>query len=123
MDFKNFTIKTQEALQKAQLLAQELGHQQIENEHIFKAITQVDENVTPFLLKKLNVNIQLFIQILDKNLQSFPKVTGGEIALSREAVKTVNEASIFAKKMTDEYVSVEHLILAILKVKVRLLKF
>jgi len=87
MDFKNFTIKTQEALQKAQLLAQELGHQQIENEHIFKAITQVDENVTPFLLKKLNVNIQLFIQILDKNLQSFPKVTGGEIALSREAVK------------------------------------
>jgi len=63
MDFKNFTIKTQEALQKAQLLAQELGHQQIENEHIFKAITQVDENVTPFLLKKLNVNIQLFIQI------------------------------------------------------------
>jgi len=117
MDFKNFTIKTQEALQKAQLLAQELGHQQIENEHIFKAITQVDENVTPFLLKKLNVNIQLFIQILDKNLQSFPKVTGGEIALSREAVKTVNEASIFAKKMTDEYVSVEHLILAIFKSK------
>jgi ATP-dependent Clp protease ATP-binding subunit ClpB len=117
MDFKNFTIKTQEALQKAQLLAQELGHQQIENEHIFKAITQVDENVTPFLLKKLDVNIQLFMQILDKNLQSFPKVTGGEIALSREAVKTVNEASIFAKKMTDEYVSVEHLILAIFKSK------
>jgi ATP-dependent Clp protease ATP-binding subunit ClpB len=117
MDFKNFTIKTQEALQKAQLLAQELGHQQIENEHIFKAITQVDENVTPFLLKKLDVNIQLFMQILDKNLQSFPKVTGGEIALSREAVKTVNEASIFAKKMTDEYVSIEHLILAIFKSK------
>jgi len=73
MDFKNFTIKTQEALQKAQLLAQELGHQQIENEHIFKAITQVDENVTPFLLKKLNVNTQLFLQILDKKFREFSK--------------------------------------------------
>ena len=117
MDFKNFTIKTQEALQKAQLLAQELGDQQIENEHIFKAITQVDENVTPFLLKKLNVNTQLFLQILDKNLESFPKVIGGDIVLSREAGKTVNEASIIAKKMNDDYVSIEHLILAIFKSK------
>ena len=117
MDFKNFTIKTQDAIQKAQLLAQELGHQQIENEHIFKAITQVDENVTPFLLKKLNVNTQLFLQILDKNLESFPKVSGGDIVLSREAGKTVNEASIIAKKMNDEYVSIEHLILAIFKSK------
>jgi ATP-dependent Clp protease ATP-binding subunit ClpB len=117
MDFKNFTIKTQEALQKAQLLAQELGHQQIENEHIFKAITQVDENVTPFLLKKLSVNTQLFLQILGRNLESFPKVTGGDIVLSREAGKTVNEASIIAKRMNDEYVSIEHLILAIFKSK------
>ncbi|MBZ9650559.1 ATP-dependent chaperone ClpB [Psychroflexus montanilacus] len=115
MDFKNFTIKTQEAIQKAQLLAQGYGHQQIENEHIFKAISQVDENVTPFLLKKLNVNVQLFLQILDKNLESFPKVSGGDIMLSREAGKTINEASIVAKKMKDEYVSIEHLILAIFK--------
>ena len=117
MDFKNFTIKTQQALQKAQLLAQELGHQQIENEHFFKAITQVDENVTPFLLKKLSVNTQLFLQILGRNLESFPKVTGGDIVLSREAGKTVNEASIIAKRMNDEYVSIEHLILAIFKSK------
>ncbi|PKG41583.1 ATP-dependent chaperone ClpB [Psychroflexus sp. MES1-P1E] len=117
MDFKNFTIKTQEALQKAQLLAQELEHQQIENEHIFKAITQVDENVTPFLLKKLNINTQLFLQILSRNLESFPKVTGGDIVLSREAGKTLNEASIIAKRMNDEYVSIEHLILAIFKSK------
>jgi ATP-dependent Clp protease ATP-binding subunit ClpB len=117
MDFKNFTIKTQEAVQKAQLLAQENGHQQIENEHIFKAISQVDENVTPFLLKKLNVNSQLFFQILDKNLESLPKVSGGDIMLSREAGKTMNEASIVAKKMNDDYVSIEHLILAIFKSK------
>jgi ATP-dependent Clp protease ATP-binding subunit ClpB len=117
MDFKNFTIKAQEAVQKAQLLAQEYGHQQIENEHIFKAISEVDENVTPFILKKLNVNTQLFQQILEKNLESFPKVSGGDIVLSREAYKTVNEASIVAKKMKDDYVSIEHLILAIFKSK------
>lgn len=115
MNFNNYTIKSQEAIQQAQQLAQELGHQQIENEHIFKAISLVDENVTPFLLKKLNVNINLFQQILDKTLESFPKVSGGDITLSRVAGKTLNEASILAKKMEDEYVSIEHLILAIFK--------
>ncbi|WP_298246467.1 ATP-dependent chaperone ClpB [uncultured Christiangramia sp.] len=115
MNFNNFTIKSQEAIQQAQQLAQEMGHQQIENEHIFKAITMVDENVTPFLLKKLNINISLFGQILDKSLESFPKVSGGDIMLSRDAGKTVNEATSIAKKMEDEYVSIEHLILAILK--------
>lgn len=115
MNFNNFTIKSQEAIQQAQQLAQELGHQQIENEHIFKAITMVDENVTPFLLKKLNINVNLFNDILDKTLESFPKVSGGDIILSREAGKTVNEAPIIAKKMNDEYVSIEHLILAIFK--------
>ena len=117
MDFKNFTIKAQEAIQKAQQLAQEYGHQQIENEHIFKAITEIDKNVTPFLLKKLNVNTNLFNQLLDKNLESFAKVEGGDIVLSREAGKTLNEANIIAKKMNDDYVSIEHLILAIFKSK------
>lgn len=115
MNFNNYTIKSQEAIQQAQQLAQEMGHQQIENEHIFKSITIVDENVAPFLLKKLNINVKLFNEILDKTLESFPKVSGGDIMLSREASKTVNEASSIAKKMTDEYVSVEHLILAIFK--------
>ncbi|PRX46423.1 ATP-dependent chaperone ClpB [Salegentibacter salegens] len=115
MNFNNFTIKSQEAIQQAQQLAQELGHQQIENEHIFKAISIVDENVAPFLLKKLNINVNLFNEILDKTLQSFPKVSGGDIILSREAGKSVNEASTIAKKMKDEYVSIEHLILAIFK--------
>jgi len=115
MNFNNFTIKSQEAIQQAQQLAQEMGHQQIENEHIFKAISIVDENVAPFLLKKLNINVSLFNDILDKTLQSFPKVSGGDIVLSREAGKAVNEASTIAKKMKDEYVSIEHLILAIFK--------
>lgn len=117
MNFNNFTIKSQEAIQQAQQLAQGFGHQQIENEHILKAIFDVDENVTPFLLKKLNVNLVLLQQILDKQLESFPKVSGGDIMLSREANKTVTEASIIAKKMDDEYVSIEHLVLAIFKSK------
>lgn len=113
MNFNNYTIKSQEAIQQAQQLAQSLENQQIENEHILKAIFEVDENVTPFLLKKLNVNVDLVKQILDKQIESFPKVSGGEIMFSREAGKTVNEASIIAKKMNDEYVSIEHLLLAI----------
>ena len=117
MNLNNFTIKSQEAIQQAQQIAQGFGHQQIENEHIFKAIFEVDENVLPFILKKLNVNVQLLQQILDKELESFPKVSGGDIMLSREAGKAVNEASIIAKKMNDDFVSIEHLILAIFKSK------
>lgn len=117
MNFNNFTIKSQEAIQRAQLIAQEYGQQQIENEHILKAIFEVDENVTPFILKKLNVNLPVLKQILDKQIESFPKVSGGDLMLSREASRAVNEAAIIAKKMADEYVSIEHLLLAILDSK------
>ncbi|MCK8481151.1 ATP-dependent chaperone ClpB [Psychroserpens algicola] len=115
MNFNNYTIKSQEAIQQAQQLAQSLGHQQIENEHIIKAIFEVDENVLPFILKKLNVNIDVLKLALDKQIESFPKVSGGELSISREASKALNEASIIAKKMKDDFVSVEHLILAIFK--------
>ena len=117
MNINNLTIKSQEALQQAQQIAQSFGQQQLENEHIFKGILEVDENVTPFILKKLNVNVDLFKKILDSTIQSFPKVSGGEIMLSREANTALNEANIIAKKMNDEYVSIEHLILAIFKSK------
>jgi ATP-dependent Clp protease ATP-binding subunit ClpB len=117
MNFNNFTIKSQEAIQRAQQLAQEYGHQQIENEHIFKALFEVDENVLPYLLKKLNVNVQVLQQVLDSTLQSFSKVSGADLMLSRNAGTTLNEASILAKKMDDEFVSVEHLVLAIFKSK------
>lgn len=117
MNFNLFTTKSQEALQQAQVLVQAYGQQQIENEHIFKALLEVDENVTPFILKKVNVNIDLFKQTLDAVLESFPKVSGGQIGLSREAGNMLNEAQIIAKKMNDEYVSVEHLFLAIFKSK------
>ncbi len=117
MNINNFTIKSQEAIQQSQLIAQNQGHQQIENEHIFKALTEVEENVMPFLIKKLGINFSLVQQIIEKELASFPKVEGGDIQFSREAGKTLNEASIIAKNMEDEYVSIEHLLLAILKSK------
>ncbi|MBN2867761.1 MAG: ATP-dependent chaperone ClpB [Flavobacteriaceae bacterium] len=115
MNLNNYTIKSQEAIQHSQQIAQSYGHQQIENEHLFKGILEIDENVLPFILKKLNVNTTVLKQALDKQLESFAKVSGADLMLSREAGKTLNEASIIAKNMKDDFVSVEHLILAILK--------
>ena len=115
MNPNEYTIKAQEVIQKAQQLAQEYGHQQIENEHIFKAIIEVDKNVLPFLFKKLSINQKLFVDILDNTLKSFAKVSGSDLMISREAGKTLNEAVIIAKKMEDEYASIEHLILAVFK--------
>jgi ATP-dependent Clp protease ATP-binding subunit ClpB len=120
MNINKFTTKSQEAIQLSQQIAQGLGQQQIENEHLFKALLEVDENVTPFLLKKLNVNVALFKQILESTLQSFPKVSGGDVMLSRMANTTLNEAEILAGKMNDEFVSVEHLILAIFGSKTKI---
>ena len=117
MNLNLFTTKSQEVLQQAQVLVQSLGQQQIENEHIFKSLIQVDENVTPFILKKVNVNLDIFTRTLDALIDSFPKVEGGQLALSREAGMVLNEAQIIAKNMQDEYVSVEHLILSIFKSK------
>ena len=117
MNFNNFTIKSQEIIQKAQTLAQELSHKQIENEHIFKSITLVDKNVIPFLFKKTNINLESIKTTLDKLLESFAKVSGTNISLSREALTTLNNASIIANKMSDEFVSIEHIFLAIFKSK------
>jgi ATP-dependent Clp protease ATP-binding subunit ClpB len=117
MNFNNYTTKSQETIQLAQQIAQGFGHHQIENEHIFKALTQVDTNVLPFLLKKLAINTIVLEQILDKQLQSFPKVSGAELIFSRAANKSLTEAPIIANKMTDDFVSTEHLILAIFKSK------
>jgi ATP-dependent Clp protease ATP-binding subunit ClpB len=117
MNINNFTIKSQEVVQKAQQLTQANEQQQIENAHLFKAILEVDANVTPFLLKKLGVSVPVFTQVLDSTVQNYPKVSGGNLTLSQTTNKTLIEASNIAKKMKDEYVSIEHLILAIFKSK------
>ena len=117
MNFDNYTIKSQEAIQRAQQLAQGLGQQDIQVEHIFKGIQEVDNNVLPFVLKKLQVNTTTLSQAVDKALASYPKVQGGQMSLSRAAGEVLLEASNIAKKRNDEYVSIEHLLLAIFKVK------
>ncbi len=113
MNFENYTIKSQQAVQKAQEIAAGFEHQAIENAHLLKGILQVDENVVPYLLKKLNVNLPLMKQALDKMLESYPKVEG-EIYLSRDAGKSLQKAVKYQKELKDEYVSVEHLLLGIL---------
>ncbi|KEZ94555.1 ATP-dependent chaperone ClpB [Nonlabens ulvanivorans] len=113
MNMNQLTIKSQEALQAAQQLAQESGHQFIENLHLLKGMIQIDENVLPFIFKKLNVNLALVIQLIDSSLSALPKVEGGDIQLSRDASKTVNGAMSIATKMDDEYVSLEHLLLSL----------
>ena len=113
MNFNEYTVKSQEAVQKAQQIAQGFQHPQIEVTHILKGILEVDENVLPFLLKKLNVNTNVFKQTIDSMLNSFPTVSNSEIRLSNEAGKMLNNAMNIAKKMNDEFVSLEHLILAI----------
>jgi ATP-dependent Clp protease ATP-binding subunit ClpB len=112
MNPNKLTIKTQEALQMAQQITQDNGQQQIENAHLFKAMSEVDENVLPFIFKKLNINLDLVNQLVDSQIKSLPKVQGGDLQLSREAGRTLNAAGSLANKMGDEYVSIEHLLLS-----------
>jgi ATP-dependent Clp protease ATP-binding subunit ClpB len=117
MNLNNFTIKSQEAIQQAVQIATVNGQQAIENGHIIKGILEVDENVTPFILKKLNVNTSIFTAALDKILERYPKVTGGQPYLSATANQVISKASTYLKEFGDEYVSIEHLLLAILATK------
>jgi len=117
MNLNNFTIKSQEAVQQAMQIATNNGNQAIENGHILKGILEVDENVTPFILKKLNVNNQMFTKALDKIVESYPKVSGGQPFLSNHANQALQKASTYLKEFGDEYVSIEHLLLAILSTK------
>ncbi len=117
MNFNNFTIKSQEAIQKAQQIAHGYGQQHIENAHLLKAIFEVDENVTPFILNKLGVNLKVIKQTLDSIITGFPKVEGADIMLSKKANQTLLNAVKIAQDMKDEYVSIEHLLIAIVKSK------
>ena len=114
MNLNNYTIKSQEAIQQAVMLATQNGQQAVENGHILKGILEVDENVTPFLLKKLNVNVQVFSKTLDAIAGSYPKVSGGQPYLSSSANQTMANADKFKKDFKDEFVSLEHLLLGIL---------
>ena len=117
MNFNNFTIKSQEAVQQAVNLVQSRGQQAIEPEHLLAGVLKVGENVTNFIFQKLGVNGQQMETVLDKQIASLPKVSGGEPYLSRDANEVLQKAVEFSKSLGDEYVSLEAIILALLNVK------
>ncbi len=118
MNFNNYTIKSQEAIQKAVEIASGNQQQGVETAHLMKAILLSDENVTSFLLKKLNVNRLQLDTKLDEIIESYPRVSGGgQPYLSNDANAAIQRANNYLKEFNDEYVAVEHLILAILEGK------
>ncbi|MGB2231669.1 MAG: ATP-dependent chaperone ClpB [Flavobacteriaceae bacterium] len=117
MNFNNYTIKSQEAIQQAQVIANGFEHQQIENEHIFKGILETDDNVLPYLLKKYEIDKDTLTKVIEAELKRYPKVSGGQITLSQNTGKTLTQAQTIANKMKDDYVTIEHLILAIIDSK------
>ena len=117
MNLNNITLKTQEVLQSAQLLAQQYQHQQIEPEHLFKALLETDKDVIPYLFKKLQLNKDLLEKSIEKKLASLPKVQGGQHMFSQKASQCVLEAQKLAQENGDEFVATQHLLQAFLKVK------
>jgi len=113
MNLNNFTLKSQEVVQTAQQLTQQLGHQHIENEHLFKALLEVDDNVLPFVFKKLQVNFSLLEKLTNSVLERLPKVSGGEVMLSPNASKTLIDAIHLSKTSKDDFVATQHLLLAL----------
>jgi ATP-dependent Clp protease ATP-binding subunit ClpB len=114
MDITKFTIKTQEAIQQAQQLAETSGNQAIETGHLLKGILITDQDVTPYLLKKLGVEMEIFETTLDRILQSYPKVQGGNSYLSQNAHKVLNYAISELKNFGDDYVAVELLLYSLI---------
>ncbi len=114
MDFTKFTIKSQEALNKAQLLTEQNGNQTIELGHLLKAIFEEDKEITPYLLQKLNVNQKMLELALDKIIESYSKVAGGQIYLGPNTQKVLNNALTEMKNFGDEFVSIEMLLFSML---------
>jgi ATP-dependent Clp protease ATP-binding subunit ClpB len=114
MDLQKFTIKTQEAIQQAQNIAESKGQQSIETGHLLQGIFAVDQEVIPFILKRLSVNQPMFLAALDRIVDSYPKVTGGQIFLSQGANRILQYALSELKNFGDEFVSIELLFYSLL---------
>ncbi len=117
MSLNNFTIKSQEAIQKATEIATAKRNQSVEPLHLLKGILTVDENVAPYLLGKLNVNLDVFSKELDKQIDFLPKVSGGQQYLSSNSNRALQKALEIASEFKDEFISIEHLLLGILTLK------
>ena len=114
MNFDNFTIQSQEAIQQAIQIATANGNQAIENGHILKSILEVDQNVTPFIFKKIGINQTNFSKTVEAIVNSYLKVSGGQPYLSNNANQTIAKATNYLKEFKDEYITIEHLLLGIL---------
>ncbi len=114
MNLNDLTIKSQEAIEKATQIAASNQNQPIEAVHILKAILMVDENVVPYLLQKLNVNLDSFSKALDNLISSLPKVSGGQQFLSPNSNRALQKASDLASASKDQFISIEHMLLGIL---------
>ncbi|HQN98607.1 MAG TPA: ATP-dependent chaperone ClpB [Bacteroidales bacterium] len=113
MNLNNFTVKSQEIIQEAQLLAQEKQHGQIETGHFLVALLEKDEQVIPFLLKKVGANPAFILREGQKLIETYPRVSGGELLLSRESSQMLQRGITIAREMGDEYVAIEHLLLSL----------
>ncbi|WP_185853299.1 ATP-dependent chaperone ClpB [Blattabacterium cuenoti] len=111
MNSNKFTIKSQEVIQEAQRIARKNHQQSIENAHILKSIFKIEENIIPFLLKKLKINHQLIITGLDRIISSYPKIISGSFTqhLSSHVTKMLNIAENYAKTLKDKFISIEHI--------------
>lgn len=113
MDFEKFTIKSQQAIQQAQQIASANSHQAVDTAHLLKGILEVDENVTPYLMEKLEVNDVIFQQALERIIASYPSVEGGDLHLSRTLNTALVKAGNLINDFKDEYISIEHLLMAL----------
>ncbi|MDY3520287.1 ATP-dependent chaperone ClpB [Riemerella anatipestifer] len=116
MNLNQFTVKSQEVIQKAQQLAMAFGHQSIEPQHILEGIFESDDTISSFLLKKSEADATLIRERNRQNLETLPKVEGGSLYLSQAGNRVLLEAPNLAKRMGDEYVTIEHLWLALIEV-------
>lgn len=119
MNFNNFTIKSQEAIQKAIELTKAFGQQQIEPLHILKALLEENETICNFIFQKLGAGQTALKQAIDKEIALLPKVSGGDVMLSRESNDALQKTIDFSKSLGDEYVSVEAMLMGILLSKSR----
>lgn len=109
MNFNNLTLKTQEVIALAQMNALNEKHQRIDNLHILKALINIDHNVIPYLIKKMDANPKMISQVVEKQLESIPKGTGDDLFLSNSFHTALQRAVAFSHELGDEFVSLEHL--------------
>lgn len=117
MNTNQFTIKAQEAISHGLTIARSKGNSAFEPGHLLKGILSSAENITSFIFKKMDISQSQFVNILDKEIESYPKASGGEVMASNTTNNIIIEAQSQAQKMGDQFVSVEHFLIALVRVK------